>query len=63
MKRNRSSIPQFEFSFSADTFNLFAESTLDGTTLSQLREKQEQDKAEAEKRQEPLPGTQPEPLP
>ncbi len=40
MKRNklRLPIPQHEFGFSTDTFNLFAETTLDGERIARERD-------------------------
>ena len=45
MKRNRHRlpVPQFEFGFAPDAFNLFAETTLDGERIT--RESAEADRA------------------
>jgi hypothetical protein len=37
-RRKRHIAPQYEFRFAPDTFNLFAESTLDGERLARERE-------------------------
>ena len=43
ISRRRLPVPQHEFGFTPDTFNLFAESSLDGDRIS--REREEADRA------------------
>ena len=56
--RRRLPIPQHEFGFSTDTFNLFAEATLDGERIT--REQTEADRtrrlADAAQAALPMPG-------
>ena len=56
MKRNkfRLLIPQHEFGFSPDTFNLFAETTLDGERIARERAEEEQARRLAESAQAAL---------
>ncbi len=44
----RSHIPQHEFGFTADTFNLFQESAQDGERIAREREQAEQARREAD---------------
>ena len=43
LSKRRLPVPQWEFSFTQDTFNLFAESALDGERIT--REREETDRA------------------
>jgi hypothetical protein len=56
--RRRLAIPQHEFGFTPDTFNLFAEATLDGERIT--REQAEADRtrrlADAAQAALPMPG-------
>ena len=47
-------IPQHEFSFAVQTFNLFGATALDGERITREREQAEQDRREAEKAQVPM---------
>jgi len=48
MKRRRLPLPQHEFGFTPDTFNLFAESALDGERITRERTEAQQRRRAAE---------------
>jgi hypothetical protein len=52
--KRRLPIPQHEFSFTVETFRLFAESGLDGERLTRERAEAEQSRRLAESSQAPL---------
>ena len=56
MKRNRRPlpIPQYEFGFTADTFRLFSETTLDGDRIARERAEADQARRLADAGQAPL---------
>jgi hypothetical protein len=59
MKRNhrRLPVPQHEFGFTPDTFNLFAESAPDGDRIAREQAEAEQRRRDAEAAQAPLFAT------
>jgi hypothetical protein len=48
LRRRRLPVPQHEFGFTPDTFNLFAQSTLDGERLTREQAEAEQRRTAAE---------------
>ncbi len=54
MKRKRMPIPQWEFGFSAETFNLMQESGIDGERIARERREAEQNHELANAAQEKL---------
>lgn len=52
--RTKNPIPQFEFSWTSDTFNLIRDDTLDGERIVKEKEQQEQDQKEQQKKQKEL---------
>jgi hypothetical protein len=53
--RRRLHIPQHEFGFTPDTFNLFAEATLDGERLAREHDEADRARRMAEEAQAALP--------
>jgi hypothetical protein len=54
MRKRRIHIPQHEFGFTPETFNLFQESTLDGERIARDREQAEQARRDADRAQSRL---------
>jgi hypothetical protein len=53
-RKKRLPVPQWEFGFAPDTFNLIAETGADGERVAQEREKMEKQRQIAEKAQSSL---------
>jgi len=53
-RKGRLPIPQWEFGFTTDTFNLFQESALDGDRIAREQEQSERARELAEKAQRSL---------